>query len=383
MIRGNSALRDNGGGWFNSGNNLSLVNVVISGNESPSGGGWVNAGGGPTLTNVTIAGNYASDEAGGWLHWAGNPILVNSIIYGNESAVTGTSGIYGDNLDLMDISYSLIQGYNGGSNNLPGDTDPLFEELVVAEEEEPTVAGNYNLKPGSLAVNAGNPATDPELFPKNDDDAPIDLSGNPRIYGPQIDLGAYELIHDSALPVKLAAFTAALEEGAVKLSWQTTEEVSFSHFEVQRSFDGRSFENIGRVTANGGITGQGTYSFRDGSKIAGPSGAISYYRLKMVDNDYTFTYSGIISARREDVAGGRAARLYPNPVRNGKVVLETEVVPGRMDVKVFDLLGRETGIPVLLSADRAELDTGRLPAGLYVVHIKGAGPAQMMKLIVE
>ncbi len=382
VIRGNEARH--GGGWFNSSSNpTTLVNVVVSGNTAEqNGGGWYNGAGGPKLTNTTIVGNYASEEAGGWFHVSGNATLANCIIYGNESAITGSTGIYFNDQDLTDISYSLVQGYGGGSNNLPGTTDPMFEELVVAEEEEPTTAGNYNLKPGSPAVNKGNPATDPGLFPKDDDDVPTDLSGNPRVYGPHIDMGAYELINESALPVVLVAFTGALNEGAIQLNWQTTEEINFSHFEIQRGFDGKSFESIGDVTASGGIGGQGIYSFRDRAKIAGASGHISYYRLKMVDNDYTFAYSAIISVKRDD-PGGLAVRLYPNPVKKGTVALEMEGRPGRLDVKVFDLLGRETGVPVLLSAGKAEFETGRLPAGLYLVHINGAGTAKTIKLVVE
>ncbi len=383
VIRGNAAFGA-GGGWFNSSSsNPVLVNAIVSGNEARFGAGWYNAGGGPALTNSTIAGNYASDEAGGWFHLAGNAVLANSIIYGNASGATGTSGIQGDNLELMSIAYSLVQGYDGGTNNLPGAADPLFEELVVAGEEEPTVAGNYNLKPGSPAVNKGNPATDPGLFPKDDNDAAIDLSGNSRIYGSQIDLGAYELIHDSALPVTLTAFTAALRENAVQLTWQTTAEVNFSHFDVECSFDGKSFKRIGTVMPDGGTGGWKMYSFWDRTKMVGSSGPIRYYRLKMVDNDHTFTYSPIISVKKDGAAGVPAVRLYPNPAKNGKVVLETEDDPGRMEVKVFDMLGRETGIPVLLSQGKAELETRRLPAGLYLVHLMGAETVEIMKLVIE
>ncbi len=382
VIRGNEARH--GGGWFNSSSNpTTFVNVVVSGNTAEeNGGGWYNAAGSPKLTNVTIAGNSASEEAGGWFHVSGSATLANCIIYGNQSAITGSTGIYFTDQDLTDISYSLVQGYNAGSNNLPGNTDPMFEQLVVAAYEEPTTAGNYNLKPGSPVVNKGNPATNPGLFPKDDEDDPTDLAGNLRIYGPQIDMGAYELIDESALPVVLVSFTGALNEGAVQLNWQTTEEMNFSHFEIQRSVNGKSFESIGNVTAVGGVGGQGIYSFRDGAKIAGAPGRISYYRLKMVDNDYSFAYSPIISVKRDD-PDGLAVRLFPNPVRNGAVALEIEGRQGQLDVKVFDLLGRETGVPVLLSAGKAELETGRLPAGLYLVHINGAGTAKTIKLVVE
>ncbi|MGG7663541.1 choice-of-anchor tandem repeat GloVer-containing protein [Dyadobacter sp. BHUBP1] len=110
------------------------------------------------------------------------------------------------------------------------------------------------------------------------------------------------------LPVKLINFNAQLLENDAVLNWQTAEEVNFSHFELQRSEDGRSYQAIATIEPSAGSI-PGHYNFIDTQlgKILVPK---VYYRLKMTDWDGTFAYSTI----RELAIPNAVATLYPNPV---------------------------------------------------------------------
>jgi hypothetical protein len=55
----------------------------------------------------------------------------------------------------------------------------------------------------------------------------------------------------SALPIELTSFTAQFAGTEVELKWTTASEVNSDHFTVERSKDGRSFEQIGQVSGAG------------------------------------------------------------------------------------------------------------------------------------
>ncbi|ODS86104.1 MAG: hypothetical protein ABS46_01480 [Cytophagaceae bacterium SCN 52-12] len=69
---------------------------------------------------------------------------------------------------------------------------------------------------------------------------------------------------ESALPVTLLSFKAEKQENTVLLTWQTTEEKDFSHFDVERSAAARNWQAIGRVAAKG----NGAYTFTDTSPLS-------------------------------------------------------------------------------------------------------------------
>ena len=182
---GNQAI-SLGGGLFSYAGTLSLSNVRFSGNLAGGGGGMYNSGR-STLVNVTFAGNRA-DVGGGLYNEYDSADLTNAILWGN-AALTGTQ-LY--NNAPLNLNYSLIQSdtnaiVNGVEGNLsygPGirTCDPLFTAPITATAA-PTLTGDYRLRGGSPAINAGNNLSVTAL---------TDLDGNPRIIDGIVDLGAYE-----------------------------------------------------------------------------------------------------------------------------------------------------------------------------------------------
>jgi len=106
---------------------------------------------------------------------ASNPTIHNSIVWEN-SAATG-SQIYDDPFESTPtITYSCIQGGHDGEGNI--DSDPLLDD-------DPLSDGYLTLQEGSPCIDAG----DNSMVPSG---TTIDLSGNPRISGGTVDMGAYE-----------------------------------------------------------------------------------------------------------------------------------------------------------------------------------------------
>lgn len=137
----------------------------------------------------------------------------------------------------------------------------------------------------------------------------------------------------SPLPVSLMSFTAKRSENRVELVWQTATERNSGRFEIEHSRDAAVWRRAGEVMAGGDVATHSSYTFQHV-----PSGSgMHYYRLKMIDNDGSYEFSGIQSVAFE---GGRRVAIFPNPARG---VLHVRTVG---DVKaeklsLYDLLGRE------------------------------------------
>lgn len=115
------------------------------------------------------------------------------------------------------------------------------------------------------------------------------------------------LLSASALPTKLTLFKALPKSNSIELNWETASEINNSHFEVERSTNGREFITIGRVKGKGNSQNTIRYKFTDASPYPGKN----FYRLKQVDLDKQFNYSGVISAKIAVVA--QTEILYPVP----------------------------------------------------------------------
>lgn len=118
-----------------------------------------------------------------------------------------------------------------------------------------------------------------------------------------ISLGDCSII----LPVELTHFQAVASGERVLLQWRTASEVNFDSFGLERSRDGISFEEIGRVSSTGSTQGD-TYAFEYREEQAAGN---YYYRLKAMDLDGTFEYSNIIVIQLR--TSKEKAVLFPNP----------------------------------------------------------------------
>lgn len=172
--------------------------------------------------------------------------------------------------------------------------------------------GTPNGSCGSFTIggcNASNSKTLVEAAFLNKNSASIDASnsvfGDPcsgtvkRLY--------IEAVYSFPLPLHLVSFSCTSNGNSTILQWQTADEVNTHSFEVERSKDGVNFTAIAKVAA-ANVAGTNLYAYTDGA-----TQQTAFYRLKMVDEDGSFTYSNIIKA---EAGGNSKLSVFPNPVTN-------------------------------------------------------------------
>jgi alpha-tubulin suppressor-like RCC1 family protein len=179
------------------------------------------------------------------------------------------------------------------------------------------------------------------------------------------------------LPVRLIDLTARLQENDGLLSWQVTNEVNFSSYEVERSTDGRIFAKIGHVRA----VGNGAYQFRDKS-LASLRLPVVYYRLQLVSMDGTHTYSKVVPIN----INSRQAliTLYPNPVHEAATLSITAANRERLHLQVIDATGRvvvQKTVVVVEGHTTLVLDAKAIAAGTYTLLIRGSETTKELRFI--
>ncbi|MBK9399568.1 MAG: hypothetical protein IPN36_01555 [Bacteroidetes bacterium] len=136
----------------------------------------------------------------------------------------------------------------------------------------------------------------------------------------------------NSLPVTWMYFRAGNTEGFSLLEWATAAEKNADFFEVQRSFDGRNFENLTRIAAAGNSATPKYYTYIDRTSPY----TIVYYRIRQVDLDGEYTFSSM------KVLNGKTSPtlLFPNPpVQQAYTIYLSSEFTGEITVNTMDLNG--------------------------------------------
>ncbi|MBK8128394.1 MAG: hypothetical protein IPK53_05410 [bacterium] len=73
-----------------------------------------------------------------------------------------------------------------------------------------------------------------------------------------------------------------------RLEWRTGQEIDFQKFVVERSADGTNFIPVGQIDARGSFS---EYAYTDESPLDVERERMFFYRLKLLNDDGTFTFS--------------------------------------------------------------------------------------------
>ncbi len=139
----------------------------------------------------------------------------------------------------------------------------------------------------------------------------------------------------SPLPVTWLYFRGVLTGKDVLLNWATASEVNTKMFVIQRSLDGRTFEDIGETQARAGSQA-GTYEFVD-RKVELLQSKVLFYRLKQVDRDGRSTYSNIerVTLNLNGEYDKTTVKARPNPFRDQLSVVINSLVKASASDKVM------------------------------------------------
>jgi hypothetical protein len=187
----------------------------------------------------------------------------------------------------------------------------------------------------------------------------------------------------SVLPIELVSFSAAWSGKAPLLVWTTASEKNNAYFEVERSFNGKSFETVGHLVGAGTTTARTNYQFTDVT-LSHTAAAIVYYRLRQVDVDGTATYSPVRTVKVPLTPQGLQATVFPNPYEKTVAVQFNSSEAGSTMLIVQDALGKLVfAKTVNTSAGLQEIslpEAAALPAGVYYLTVQQAGGKQVMKM---
>ncbi|MEM6964487.1 MAG: tandem-95 repeat protein [Bacteroidota bacterium] len=175
----------------------------------------------------------------------------------------------------------------------------------------------------------------------------------------------------AALPVELSYFRVENKDCIAQLTWRTESEVDFDYFEIQKSTDGISFKTIQTVDGRGGI--QPAFYTAEDTDV-NDLGTV-YYRLRIVDLDGSYEYSGIQLLQFNCTINSSSLSVYPNPITEGQRKVTIELTSPRTSevLKVVDINGRivyQTQLE-LTSNDKkkVELNLFNLSAGHYTISV--------------
>ncbi len=249
-----------------------------------------------------------------------------------------------------------------------------FGQLLLDENYSGATAPDYTISaatPSGMEVttlNAGSndrlDSNDPSgtIVTPNKGEADVTTLASPAS---ELAVAGYDFgFKTTVLPVELTSFTGTISDCKVTLKWSAASEINFSHYEIQRSEDGRTFTKIGKMMSNGSTTATG-YIFIDTK-----ANDENYYRLKMVDLDETFEYSDMINLEL-DCKKANTIKVYPNPLADEQLTVElyTESLNTRLVIR--DITGRMMQSYVIdtdFGQNTLRIDTGDLPNGTYFIY---------------
>ena len=179
----------------------------------------------------------------------------------------------------------------------------------------------------------------------------------------------YSVYFGSALPVELVEFTGNWQKTHAALTWATAQETRSNGFEIQRSFDGKTFEKLGFVKSLGQSVQKQDYWFNDYDLAKNPQYA--YYRLKQIDDNGDYSYSKTIIVTPENVQNDW--KIYPNPTKNTEVSIAYDGNKEEdIQIEWLDMMGRirQTSVQQVAKGQNIfNANVSSLESGVYFVRI--------------
>lgn len=183
---------------------------------------------------------------------------------------------------------------------------------------------------------------------------------------------------NNPLPVELSSFTASINKRNVNLNWATAMEQNNSGFDIERSLineHNQQWSKIGFVGGAGSSNEVKNYSFNDNNLQTGKYN----YRLKQIDYNGNFEYFNLEGTIEVGVPNEFSlSQNYPNPFNPATKIDYDLPFESRVNLKIYDLLGREIHSAInneLMKAGyyTTQLNLSSMPSGTYFYRITAQG----------
>lgn len=175
---------------------------------------------------------------------------------------------------------------------------------------------------------------------------------------------------ENPLPVELTDFKISQKNGKVHLAWETASETNNSHFIVQRRYREGGWQQIDSVPGNKTTYQAHTYASIDPN----PKKGYNYYRLKQVDYNGDFEYSGVKAIRfSPDQHDQLSVVLKGNPLPGDKLKIEVRS-PKQQTIR-YELLNIKGSLvykgrwQIKPGEEDRSMSLSDLPSGTYLLNV--------------
>lgn len=188
--------------------------------------------------------------------------------------------------------------------------------------------------------------------------------------GPQpvitMDITGTGTLDCSILDVELSNFNGVNQGAKNLLYWTTASESNNDYFILERSLSAELWEEVGTVSGAGTSSLSHYYQLADTK----PFFPLSYYRIKQVDFDGSYSYSKIISIAGDIVQTSMISDMYPNPTSDYFSFRFDGNVGEPLLIEISNELGQkilEKTIELPYPGSTYNIETNLLSEGFYFV----------------
>lgn len=384
----------------------------VTGNFNKTGGTINQRTAGSSTSTVTIGGDF-NHSSGNYNISTQNDASATLNIAGDFSLTGGTLQETGTGTSAGNIFFNgsgVPQIYTGGGSisatvnftvnnnailNLGGFTLSTGGAFTLIGALQMDISGNTPSEYGKISVSGAATLTGGTIEPNftftpavNDNftliaagsrpgSAPT-LSIIPNSISGTYTFGTGILTISGVLPIELIFFQGKKRGQTVELTWSTQSEENNDYMAVERSSDGKTFAEIGRIAGARNTYEQQTYALVDEKPLYG----MNYYRLRQVDFDGVTTLHKVIGIRFEEKTTGPGLSLSPNPATD-RIMAEWLMDSNQPTfIRIFDLNGRQmSAFTAPAGSFNLELPVIDLPAGTYIVQARQGETVEMMKFV--
>jgi hypothetical protein len=302
--------------------------------------------------------------------------LANTVTLDNSRIfLMGSSSIsaFTGKIDLKNLSFIQI-----GDGAISSDASMQLFAVEINEYDNSYISiannNNYYSNLSSYNTKINNKSYSTLLSPINCNKPGKNACSFSNVYGPAT-LNYGGVSSSAILPVKLTAFGVKADASFVDITWATAAEVNAKSFVIERSYDGQNWSSIGVVKANGNTAQASSYSYKDFLKVGGKV----QYRLKMVDQDETFSYSPVRTVNAEGLV---EMNIYPNPATTYVMINTKNGAADQLTIQLFNQAGQV--VKQVNGNGNTVVSVSDLNMGNYFVRVATKnGTSQTFKLLIK
>ena len=191
---------------------------------------------------------------------------------------------------------------------------------------------------------------------------------------------------NETLPIELLFFEAhRLDKNNVQLSWATESELNNQGFIIERMLDTETeFSAIGEADGAGNSKSRLNYRLND----INPHQRISYYRLKQIDFDGSYSYSKIHAIDGSKSTENSTIQVYPVPARDHLMIDFSNWENDNSDavLKIVDIHGRVLVMKEITMQQNHLIRIDEVvdfPSGTYFVTIGNDKTSEFVQKIIK